>query len=173
MVPRNFAEFLAWSKTHQGKKLIRYTLSSVITTIFSQAVIFIVYGLRIIPGVIGATLCGNVSAVVPSYFLSRNWAWGKSGKSHWLKEVVPYWSMSLAGIAFSTIGAYVVKGLIHHHAWSHLIDTMAVAGMNLLSFAIFWVLKMVLFNKIFHTDKLHDIDVHLTAEEAHLGEGGL
>ena len=54
--------FVAWSKTHQGKKLIRYTASSVITTGVSFSAIVIFYGLKIIPGVIWATLAGNVIA---------------------------------------------------------------------------------------------------------------
>ena len=164
-MPRSYAELVTWSKSHEGKKLIRYTLGSVITTIFSQAVIFITYGLHIITGVVSATLFANLLATIPSYHLNRRWAWKKSGSSHWRKEVIPYWSMSLTGIAFSTIGAFAAKHLIHTHHWSHLVNTGLVAFVNLVSFAIFWVLKMLVFNKIFHTDKLHDIDEHLTVEE--------
>jgi len=164
-VPRSLNDLKVWSQSHQGKKLIRFTLGSVVTTIFSQVVIFVTYGFRIIPGVIGATLCGNVLAIIPSYYLNRTWAWGKTGRSHWRREVMPYFAMSFTGIAFSTVGAYLVKHLIHTHHWSHALDTLMVAGVNLVSFAIFWVLKMLLFNRIFHTSKLHDIDEHLTEEE--------
>ena len=164
-MPRSYAELVTWSKSHEGKKLIRYTLGSVITTVFSQVVIFITYGFHLINGVVSATLFANLLATIPSYHLNRRWAWKKSGTSHWRKEVIPYWSMSLTGIAFSTLGAFAAKHLIHTHHWSHLINTGLVAFVNLVSFAIFWVLKMLVFNKIFHTDKLHDIDEHLTVEE--------
>lgn len=164
-MPKNFREFVAWSKTHQGKKLIRYTLSSVITTGVSLAAILVTYGFHLINGIIGATLFGNVLAIIPSYYLNRAWAWGKSGKSHFRKEVVPYWAMAFLGIAFSMLGALWAKHLVHTHDWSHLINTALVAGVNLMCFAIFWVLKMLLFNKIFHSDKLRDIEVHLEREE--------
>jgi putative flippase GtrA len=164
-VPKNLREFMAWSKTHQGKKLIRFSLSSVITTGVSFSTILIVYGFHIITGIIGATLFGNLLATIPSYYLSRAWAWGKRGRSHFRKEVVPYLLMSFAGIAFSLLGALFVKHLVHTHHWSHLIDTGLVGGVNVLSFAIFWVLKVLLFNRIFHTDKLHAIEVHLEEEE--------
>jgi putative flippase GtrA len=167
-MPKRISDLRAWSKTHQGKKLIRFALSSVITTGVSLSAILIVYGFHIINGVIGATLFGNVVAIIPSYYLNRAWAWGKRGKSHFRKEVVPYWSMSFLGIAFSLVGAAWVKHLVHTHAWDHLINTGLVAGVNLLSFAIFWVLKILLFNRIFHTDRLHDIEEHLVAEEQHL-----
>lgn len=169
-MPKNFRELVTWSKTHEAKKLIRFTLSSVITTGVSLTAILVTYGFHIISGVIGATLFGNVLAIFPSYYLNRAWAWGKRGKSHFRKEVVPYWSMAFLGIAFSLLGALWVKHLVHTHAWDHLVNTGLVAGVNLLSFAIFWVLKILLFNKIFHTDKLHDIELHLELEE---GRGSL
>ena len=118
--------FLAWSKTHQGKKLIRYTASSVITTGVSFTAIFILYGLKIIPGVIWATLAGNVIATLPSYHLNRLWAWGKRGPSAFRKEIVPYWSLAFAGIAFSQIGAFTARGIVRSHHWSHLANTALV-----------------------------------------------
>lgn len=165
-MPRRLADLLSWARSHEGRKLIRYTLGSVYATAFSQAVIFVVYGGHLIRGVVAATFLANTLAIIPAYQLNRRWAWGKAGASHWRKEVLPYLSMSVAGIAFSTLGAFGAKYLIHRNHWSHLYDTVLVAFVNLLSFAIFWVLKMLVFNKIFHTDKLHDIDAHLTAEEA-------
>lgn len=164
-MPQRIDDLLAWSKTHQGKKLIRFTLSSVITTLVSLSTILIVYGFHLISGIIGATLFGNVVAIAPSYYLNRAWAWGKRGKSHFRNEVVPYWTMSFLGIGFSLLGAEWVKHVIHSHHFNHLVNTVLVAGMNLLSFAVFWVLKILLFNRIFHTDPLHDIEEHLVAEE--------
>ena len=112
-VPKNLREFRAWSTTHQGKKLIRFTLSSVITTGVSAVAILVVYGDHIITGIIGATLFGNLLATIPSYYLSRAWAWGKHGRSHVRKEVLPYLMMSFAGIAFSLFGAIYTKHLVH------------------------------------------------------------
>ena len=81
-MPKNIREVIAWSKTHDGKKIIRFGLSSVITTSVSFLGIVISYGFHLIHGVLGATLFGNLVAVIPGYYLSRSWAWGKKGKSH-------------------------------------------------------------------------------------------
>ncbi len=168
-MPKTPSDVIAWSRSHQGRKLIRFTLSSVITTCVSLITILIVYGFHIISGIIGATLFGNVVAIVPSYYLARAWAWGKRGRSHWRKEVLPYWAMSFAGIAFALLGADWVKHIVHDHHLHHLMSTVLVAGMNLASFAVFWVLKVLLFNKIFHTNRLEDIDEHLKEEEVKQG----
>jgi len=44
--------FVLWSHTHHGKKMVRYVLGSVITTAVSFSSIAILYGFRVIPGVI-------------------------------------------------------------------------------------------------------------------------
>jgi putative flippase GtrA len=157
--------FLAWSHTHQGKKMIRYVLGSVITTAVSNGSILILYGFRIIPGVIWATLAGNLIATLPGYHLNRTWTWGKRGRSHFRREIVPFWSMSLLGIAFSQLGAFWSRAEVHSHTWSHIANTALVMGTNMLCFAIFFILKMMVFNKIFHVKKLDLIEEHLTMEE--------
>ena len=47
----------------------------------------------------------------PAYYLSRKWVWGKSGKSHFKKEVLPFWIFVFIGLVFSTamvaLGAHV------------------------------------------------------------------
>ena len=165
-MPTTYEKTIAWSKTHEGKKLIRYTASSVITTAVSFSSIVVLYGFKIIPGVVWATLAGNVIATLPSYHLNRLWAWGKRGRSAFRAEIVPYWTLAFLGIAFSQIGAFWVRGIVHSHDWNHLFNTALVAGVNLVSFAIFWVLKLVVFNRIFHFDKLKAVDEELTIEES-------
>jgi len=40
-----------------------------------------------------------------------------------------------------------------------------VSFTNLFSFGLFWFLKMMVFNRIFHDHVLEEIDQHLTSEE--------
>lgn len=159
------AKALDWSKSHQGKKLIRFTAVSAITTSVSFISIALLYGLRIVPGVMWATLSGNLIASVPAYQLNRTWTWGKKGRSHLRSEIIPFWSMSLLGIGFSQLGAWWARNQVHSHHWAHIVNTGLVAGMNLASFAIFWVLKLAVFNKIFHVHVAEDIEAHLLEEE--------
>jgi len=159
------ADLIAWTKTHEGRKIFRYTMVSVISTAVSFITIAVVYGLKIIPGVLWATLTGNVLAAIPSYYLNRKWAWGKTGKSHFRKEVFPFWFMAFLGILVSQVGAYWARSLIKSHHWKHIIDTGLVTGVNLMSFGIFWVLKMIVFNRIFHPSEIEEFDEHLRAEE--------
>ena len=157
--------FVTWSHTHQGKKMVRYVLGSVITTAVSFSSIAILYGFRVIPGVIWATLAGNLIATLPAYYLNRTWTWGKRGRSHFRREIVPFWSMSFLGISFSMLGAFWARHEVHSHAWNRLADTALVTGTNLACFAVFFLLKLIVFNRIFHVNKLEQIDEHLSLEE--------
>ncbi|MHB1089318.1 MAG: GtrA family protein [Acidimicrobiales bacterium] len=159
-----FDKLIAWTRGHQGRKLIRFTAVSVVSTVVSVVVIALVYGLKIIKGEVEATLIGNIIGAIPSYSLNRRWTWGKTGRSHVRKELIPFWIMAVLGIAFSMVGASYAKNLVHTHHWSHLFNTAIVDAANLASFAVFWVLKLIVFNRIFHVSEEAQIEVHLMSE---------
>jgi putative flippase GtrA len=165
-VATRLSSLRAWSKSHKGRKLIRYTLVSGTSTVVSFVAISGFYGLKIIPSVIWSTLAGNLVASVPAYQLNRRWTWGKRGKSGFRKEVVPFWSLTFLGIGVSQLGALWARHVVRAHHWSHLANTGLVVFANLVSFAIFWVLKLIVFNRIFMVDTIDEIDEHLSAEEA-------
>ena len=73
----------------------------------------------------------------------------------------------MLGLLVSLVGAAYCRHIVYTHHLSHLVNTVLVAGVNLVSFAIFWVLKLVLFNRIFHTNPIAQYDEHLSEEELH------
>lgn len=165
-VHNRIQKLIAWPKTHEGRKIIRFTSVSLVSTVVSVATISLVYGLKIIRSEVMATLFGNVIGAIPSYNLNRKWTWGKTGRSHMRNEVLPFTIMAVLGIAFSVLGSSYAKHVVHTHHWSHLINTGIVDAANLASFAIFWVLKLIVFNRIFRVDEEAEIDAHLTMEES-------
>jgi putative flippase GtrA len=164
---------MAWSHTHEGKKLIRFTSVSLVSTATSQLGIFLFYGVFHWWGVVEATLIANVIATIPSYNLNRKWTWGKSGRSHLVKEILPFWAISLCGITCSFFFSFGARYLVRHHDWPHAIDTLIVMAVNFLAFAIFWVLKLLIFNRIFKVpSELDEVEEHLEHEEEFAREGG-
>ena len=156
----------AWFRSHQGKKLIRYTMVSASSTVISFLALSAFYGLKIIPSVIWSTLAGNLVASVPAYQFNRRWTWGKRGRSQFRREIAPFWTMTCIGIAVSLLGALWARHEVRSHHWSHLANTALVSFTNVASFAIFWVLKLIVFNRIFHVETIVEIDEHLRAEES-------
>ena len=74
--------------------------------------------------------------------------------------------MAVLGTTFSIFGAALAGHIVSTYDWNHLVDTAVVAFANLISFGIFWVLKLKVFNRIFHVDELAEMNEHLVVEEA-------
>jgi putative flippase GtrA len=155
----------AWLHTHEGRKIFRYTMVSVISTSVSSLVIVVVYGLAHVWSEVPSTIFGNAVATFPSYWLNRQWAWGKSGRSHFVKEVLPFWIMAALGIFFSIGGAALAHHVGVHYKLGHFELTVVVLVANFVSFAVFWLVKLIVFNRLFKVE-LEEFDEHLTAEES-------
>ncbi len=158
------SEVRGWAQSHQGRKIIRYTLTSVISTAVSFFSLLIIFGVFHLFGEVTSTVVANAIATLPSYYLNRNWAWGKSGRSHLTKEILPFWAMASVGIFVSVFGAAFAKHLGNMWHLHHLGQTALVLVANVASFGIFWVLKLLLFNRLFHFE-LDEFDEHLVHEE--------
>jgi putative flippase GtrA len=131
---------------------------SVVSTIVSFGVLALVFGVLHLWGEIGSTVFANVVATVPSYYLNRKWVWGKGGRSHLTKEIVPFWVMSAIGIVVSIGGAAVARHIGEAHHLSHFDQTLVVLVANMVSFGLFWVLKYMLYNRLFHVHPVEELD---------------
>ncbi len=136
-------------ETPSGKKIVRYTMVSVVSTIVSLGVLGIVFGLVHLWSEVPSAIFANAVATVPSYYLNRRWAWGKAGRSHMVKEVLPFWLASFAGLALSTWAAALARDFSNSHHLHHFGHTVIVLGANLAAYGVLWVGKFLLFEQIF------------------------
>jgi putative flippase GtrA len=94
----------------------------------------------------------NITSVaigaVPAYYMSRAWVWGKRGKSHWKKEVLPFWVFTFAGLVMSTAAIA--------YADNHTKNRLVILFVQLSAFGILWVLRFFLFDKLFHVEIYED-----------------
>ena len=145
MVDLSPRSLLERSRTPGGKKMVRYSLVSVISVIVSQIVLFVAQSFW-------SARTSNIIAVcisaVPSYYLNRKWAWGKHGKSHLMKEIIPFWSLALLGLIFSTWAADYAESNAHHITSSELGARLVVNFAALAAFGVLWVGKFIIFNLV-------------------------
>lgn len=146
-------------------KLWKYAGVSVISTIVSQVTLFLTFGVFRVMSEVPANILANVLATIPSYTLNRRWVWGKGGKSHLWREVVPFWVLSFVGLAFSSLAVWAAGSFARHHGLGHGATTILVNGANLMSFAILWVVKFVIYNKLFHIDPIEFEEHHAEKED--------
>ena len=86
--------------------------------------------------------------------------WGKSGKSHFWREVAPFWILSFVGLAFSSVAVWLAGEFARSHGLHHGATALLVNLANLVSFAILWIVKFVIYNKLFHVDPVEYEEHH-------------
>ena len=89
-----------------------------------------------------AVCCG----IAPSYFFNRKWAWGRTGSSDLVREVAPFWLLSLTGLVASTLAVAMVA-----HAtsgWSTSARSIALPLANLSVFGVLWLVQFALLDRV-------------------------
>jgi len=141
-------------------KLIKYAGVSVISTVVSQVTLFMTFGVWRVMSEVPANILANAVATVPSYYLNRKWVWGKGGRSHLWREVVPFWVLSFVGLAFSSLAVWLAGNFARSHHYGHATTVILVNMANLVSFGILWVVKFLIYNKLFHIDPVEYEEHH-------------
>jgi glycosyltransferase XagB len=135
-----------------GRKVLRYSLVSLISIVVSQSVLMVAFGMLHWTARL-ANVAACAVATVPSYYLNRSWAWGRRGRSHLWKEVVPFWAIAFLGLALSTWAADFGSTLARQAAVSHAATTAIVMTSSLLAFGVLWVGKFAIFNALLFTER--------------------
>lgn len=146
---RRLDQLLRFYRSPLGKKLYRYVMGSVITTVVSFGVLTLVYGVLHWWGAIGSTVFANVVATVPAYYLNRQWTWRKYGRSDMWREMVPFWVLSVLGIAISMGTAALAEHVAETHNLHGVIEVAVIDGANLAAYAVLFVGKYLIFERLF------------------------
>ena len=147
----SIADLRARVKSPSGKKAIKYTLVSLISVVVTLITFLILNGLLRIDAVLSNVLSVTAGGV-PSFWLNRRWAWGKTGKSNIWKEHIPFWVMNFTGLALSTWAVAMAERWGLENLDSHALRTGLNACANLASFGVLWIAKFMIFNKLFFVD---------------------
>lgn len=126
---------------------MRYILVSVITVAVSQvafAAFYILFAWTAKWSNVGACIVGGV----PSYYLNRTWTWGKSGRSHLLKELAPFWALAFLGLALSTVTADFAESWAHDVTANRTLQAAIIMTSIVGAFGVLWVVKFFIFNKV-------------------------
>ena len=140
----SIADLRARAKSPDGQRAIKYTLVSVISVIVTQIALL---GLQFVLVAWIAAVGASMIGAVPSYWLNRRWAWGKTGKGHIWKEHVPFWTITIVGIAFSALCVAFADHWGQAHLSGDFSRKLFVNAANLGAFGILWIGKFLVFNK--------------------------
>lgn len=95
-----------------------------------------------------ANVLATSVATVPSYHVNRRWTWGKRGASHPWREVLPFWVLSFAGLALSTLFVALTDPWVAHLHVGLAVHTAALVGAHLSGFGALWLVQFVLLDRV-------------------------
>jgi putative flippase GtrA len=156
---------LAHSRTEAGKRAIRYSATSIICVGITQ-VLIVIFLRGIKWSAVESNLAATMLTSVPAFALNKYWVWGKRGKAHMRREVLPFWAFTVAGWLLSTAAVYLARDI---GSPKSLLQTVSVMAASIFGFGVLWVLKYIFLDKIMFGDEHHtpyDEDIEL--EEAGL-----
>lgn len=89
------------------RRLLRYCGTSAVGVVLGQTILRVCYDLFGWSGLV-SNLVAFVIANIPVYFLYRGWVWDDNGPTQWGRVVLPFWLVSLAGLALSSLAVGLV-----------------------------------------------------------------
>ncbi len=120
---------------------------SLITTMISVSIL--TFGTAVIG--LAAWLANVVAtsvATVPSYHLNRRWTWGRTDASNPVREVLPFWVLSFAGLVLSTVAVGVADSWATAAGLAGSVHTATVVAAQLSGFGALWIVQFVLLDRV-------------------------
>ena len=147
-------------------RAFRYSVTSGVSVIIGQAVLFICFGLSRRFSATTSNLIATAVSAVPAYYLNRAWAWGRSGRSHFMKEIFPFWGLAFLGLGISMFTVSFADRFSRSNGYSHIQTALAVNFASIFAFGILWVAKFFIFNKFIFNSDAADLASTLESSEA-------
>lgn len=125
--------------------MIRYGATSAICIVITQVLLLIFLhgaGMSAVP----ANLAATVLTAVPAFILNKYWVWGRRGRAHLRREVLPFWAFTVAGWILSTGSVAIVEDRVGTPETAA--QTIAVMLANIAGFGILWILKYLFLDKV-------------------------
>lgn len=155
---------LEHAKSDAGQRALRYSATSLICVAITQVLIILFYRVMKMEAV-WANLAATMLTSIPAFILNKYWVWGKRGRAHMRREVIPFWLFTVAGWILSTGSVAIVND---HVGTPHsTLRTLSVMVASIAGFGVLWVLKYLFLDKVMFGEHHHTpYDEDIEIEEA-------
>ena len=160
------------ARSDAGRRALRYVATSGVGVVTTQLMLAVFQWVMHWPA-LPANLVACTIMAFPMFLLNKHWVWGKSGKAHMRREVLPFWLFTVAGLALSMVAVAVVVAVTRDPAVPGLEEgnRLAVQFANLFGFGVLWVLKYLFLDRIMfgphhHTPYDEDLELEVVGSGA-------
>jgi putative flippase GtrA len=125
-------------------KVTKYAVGSVLALVTSIVVFALLYVLGV--GTTADSILAFVAGAVPNWVLNRRWAWEKTGRVEFVREVIGYVIVSVVALVASSAGTGWTQSWVKDHvAAHHGYRVVLVTGAYVLVQAILFVAKYLIY----------------------------
>ena len=129
------------------RQWLRYGTVSIVATVTSMTVLGVLVTATAMPAGL-ANVIATAVGTVPSFELNRRWVWRKTGKRSLRGEVGPFWVLSFAGLALSTLTVSVAAAWAAHAGVSGATRTVVIEVANVAVFGSLWIAQFLVLDRI-------------------------
>lgn len=137
--------FTSLVSSRRGRTFLRYAAGSLVATGCSEVVLIAGYGLLRL-GPQAASLVAWVAGAVPNYLLNRRWAWREREQPPVLRELLPYWVITLGTAALAIAATTAADGLVRHAVSDRGERSFLLGVVYLAAYGFVFVIKFALFD---------------------------
>lgn len=127
-------------------RLFRYTAGSAICLAVSEGALFVL----VLAGLQGwvASLLASAAGIIPGYPLNRTWTFGRRGRSHVWREMLPYWLTTIGGALVAALLVGIATSLIKNAGKTSLTAAVVDLVVYVGAYGSVWVLKFVYLDRL-------------------------
>jgi glycosyltransferase involved in cell wall biosynthesis len=127
-------------------RITRYAVGSLICLGVSEVTLLIL----ILAGVQGwvASLLASAAGIIPGYPLNRAWTFGRRGRSHAWREILPYWVSAIAGSLFAALLVGLADPWAKHVTSNQLAVALIDVGVYVVAYGVMWLLKFAYLDRM-------------------------
>jgi putative flippase GtrA len=129
------------------RQWLRYGTVSIVATVTSMTVLGVLVTASAMPAGL-ANVIATAVGTVPSFELNRRWVWRKTGRRSLRGEVGPFWVLSFAGLALSTLTVSLAAAWAAHAGVSDTMRTVVIEVANVAVFGSLWIAQFLVLDRI-------------------------
>jgi putative flippase GtrA len=129
------------------RQWLRYGTVSVIATVTSMTVLGVLVTATTMPAGV-ANVIATAVGTVPSFELNRRWVWRRTGKRSLRSEVGPFWILSFAGLALSTLTVSLAAAWAANAGIDGTTRTIVIEAANVAAFGSLWIAQFLILDRV-------------------------
>jgi putative flippase GtrA len=129
------------------RQWLRYGTVSIVATVTSMTVLGVLVTASAMPAGF-ANVIATAVGTVPSFELNRRWVWRKTGTRSLRREVGPFWVLSFAGLALSTLAVSLAAAWAAQAGVSGTTRTLVIEAANVAVFGSLWFAQFLILDRI-------------------------